>query len=77
MAEAAGEPIDPSTPTPQVWREYVSRVSAEAAAELMTEGAAGRFSDFETACDPADPIDQAIMATRMAVFPSHGLMPAP
>ncbi len=55
----------------------MSRVSAEAAPELMTEGAAGRFSDFETACDPADPIDQAIMATRMAVFPSHGLMPAP
>ena len=27
--------------------------------------------------DPADPLDQAIMATRAAVFPEHGLMPLP
>ena len=25
--------------------------------------------------DPADPVDQAIMATRKAVFPLHGLLP--
>jgi acetoin utilization protein AcuC len=77
LAEAAGEPIDPSTSTPESWREYVSRVSAEAAPELMTEGGADRFSAFETGYDPADPIDQAILATRTAVFPTHGLMPTP
>ncbi len=77
LAEAAGEPIDPSTPTPASWREYVSRVSSQAAPELMTEGGSGRFSAFETGYDPGDPVDQAIMATRNAVFPSHGLMPAP
>jgi hypothetical protein len=24
---------------------------------------------------PADPVDRAILATRKAVFPQHGLMP--
>jgi acetoin utilization protein AcuC len=75
LAEAAGRPIDPSAPTPQSWREYVSQVSAEAAPEFMTEGADGRYSSFETGYDPADPVDQAVMATRNAVFPLHGLMP--
>ena len=42
----------------------------------MTEGAPGAFADYETSGhDPADPVDQAIMATRKAVFPLHGLMP--
>jgi acetoin utilization protein AcuC len=77
LAEAAGEPIDPSTPTPEGWRQYVSLVSAEAAPELMTEGGTGTFSAFETGYDPADPVDHAVMATRNATFPSHGLMPTP
>jgi len=75
LAEAAGQPIDPSAPTPGSWREYVSEVSAEAAPELMTEGGDGRYSAFETGYDPAEPVDQAIVATRNAVFPLHGLMP--
>jgi len=43
--------------------------------ELMTDGASGDFTPFEAGFDPADPVDRAIMATRNAVFPSHGLMP--
>jgi acetoin utilization protein AcuC len=77
LAEAAGTPIDPSAPTPQPWREYVSRVTTQTAPELMTEGASAAFSRFETGYDPADPVDQAIMATRNEVFPLHGLMPDP
>ncbi len=30
---------------------------------------------FESGYDLADRVDQAIMATRKAVFPEHGLMP--
>ena len=75
LAEAAGQPVDPAAATPESWREYVSRVSAEAAPEFMTEGGDGRFSPFDTGYDPAEPVDQAIMATRNAVFPLHGLMP--
>ena len=41
----------------------------------MTEGAPGTFTDYETGHGPAGPVDRAIMATRKAVFPLHGLMP--
>jgi acetoin utilization protein AcuC len=75
LAEATGEPIDPSAPTPQLWREYVSQTAVEPAPELMTEGGTGQFAQFESGYDPAEPVDQAILATRNAVFPSHGLMP--
>jgi acetoin utilization protein AcuC len=77
LAEAAGQPIDPATATPQLWREYVSWTATETPPELMTEGGSGQFSRFETGYDPAEPVDQAIMAARNAVFPMHGLMPMP
>jgi acetoin utilization protein AcuC len=41
----------------------------------MTEQASARYPAFENGYDPDEPIDQAIMATREAVFPLHGLMP--
>jgi acetoin utilization protein AcuC len=41
----------------------------------MTEGAPAVFEPFESGYDPGQPTDQAIMATRNAVFPLHGLMP--
>jgi acetoin utilization protein AcuC len=75
LAEASGDPIDPATPTPQTWREYVSWVSAESPPELMTEGASTDFPSLDRGYDPADPVDQAIMATRNAVFPLQGLFP--
>jgi acetoin utilization protein AcuC len=75
LFEAAGRPLDPASPTPGRWREYVSAVTSQAAPETMTEGAPGTFTDYEAGHDPADPVDQAIMATRKAAFPLHGLMP--
>ena len=75
LAEASGQPIEPDTPTPGLWREYVQWVAAESAPELMTDGASADFPRCETGHDPADPVDQAIMATRNAVFPLHGLFP--
>jgi acetoin utilization protein AcuC len=41
----------------------------------MTEGAPTVFEPFESGYDPGQATDQAIMATRNAVFPLHGLMP--
>jgi acetoin utilization protein AcuC len=76
LAEAAGQPIDPASPTPQLWREYVHVTAAEAAPERMTEDASGQFSRFELGLDPGEPVDRAILATQNAVFPSHGLLPA-
>jgi acetoin utilization protein AcuC len=75
LAEAAGRPVDPATETPQSWRESVRQSVREDAPQLMTEGADGSFASFEAGYDPADPADQAILATRNAVFPLHGLMP--
>jgi acetoin utilization protein AcuC len=83
LAEAAGEPVDPATATPASWREYVTRRTGRPAPELMTErpggtdpgGAGPGYVPFESGHDPADPVDQAILATRAAVFPEHGLAP--
>ncbi len=75
LAEASGHPIDPATPTPPLWREYVDWVATEPAPELMTDGASAEFASYDAGYDPADPVDQAIMATRDAVFPLHGLFP--
>ncbi len=75
LAEAAGQPIDPATPTPAPWREYVARRTGLPAPEQMTDGASAGFVPFEFGYYPADPVDRAIMATREAVFPLNGLMP--
>jgi acetoin utilization protein AcuC len=75
LFEAAGLPLDPSVTTPGLWREYVSMVTNQTAPDTMTEGASGEFASFDDGYNPSDPLDQAIMATRKAVFPLHGLMP--
>ncbi len=75
IAEATGRPIDPATPTPQPWRDYVARRTRLPAPELMTEQAPATFPPFERGYDPADSVDQAIQATRNATFPHHGLNP--
>ncbi len=75
LAEATGQPIDPGTPTPAPWRDYVTKCTGLTAPERMTEGVPAVFKPFESGYDPGDPVDRAIMATRNAVFPLNGLMP--
>jgi acetoin utilization protein AcuC len=75
LAEAAGHPIGPQTQTPAAWRDYVAQRTGRTAPGHMTDGAPAKFQPFESGYDPADPVDRAIMATRNAVFPLHGLMP--
>jgi acetoin utilization protein AcuC len=77
LAEAAGCPIDPHARIPAPWREYAFRRTGREAPEVMTEGSEPKFARYESGYDPADPVDQAITATRSAVFPEHGLMPQP
>ncbi|MEU8320829.1 acetoin utilization protein AcuC [Nonomuraea sp. NPDC048881] len=77
IAEAAGHPVDPATPTPDAWRQYVRERTGEAPPLTMTDGRNPEFRDISGGYDPADPIDRAVMATRQAVFPLHGLDPMP
>jgi len=78
LAEAAGRPIAPETLTPQAWRDYVRERTGARAPERMTDSEHG--SDVEvwtwsSGYDPANPVDRAVLATRKAIFPEHGLDP--
>lgn len=73
LAEAAGFPIPPETPTPQRWREYVSERYGLVAPMRMTDGSDPTWADWADGYDPADPVDRAVLATHRAVFPAHGL----
>jgi acetoin utilization protein AcuC len=56
-------------------RDYVTRRTGLTAPEHMTEGAPAAFKPFESGYDPGHPADQAIIATRNAVFPLRRLPP--
>ncbi|WP_113698632.1 acetoin utilization protein AcuC [Nonomuraea lactucae] len=77
LAEVAGHPLDPATPTSQEWRRLVRERTGETPPLTMTDGRNPEFRDMSGGYDPGDPIDRAIMATRNAVFPLHGLDPIP
>jgi acetoin utilization protein AcuC len=74
VAIAAGQPIDPLTSTPQEWRAEVLRRTRQRAPERMTDGMDAGWKDFDDGYDPANRLDQAVLATRRAVFPHHGLV---
>jgi acetoin utilization protein AcuC len=67
--------VDPETATPERWRELARSVTGETAPRSMTDGSAGGYVSFSSGADPSDPVDRAIMRTRSAVFPAHGLLP--
>jgi acetoin utilization protein AcuC len=70
---AAGAPVDPETATPARWRELARTLTGETAPLAMTDGAAAHFVPFAAGADPGQPVDRAILRTRNAVFPAHGL----
>ncbi|NJP48222.1 acetoin utilization protein AcuC [Actinacidiphila epipremni] len=76
VAVAAGAPLEPATAVPEEWRHEVYARTRQFAPLRMTDGREPRWASFEDAgYDPADRLDQAILATRRAVFPLHGLLP--
>ncbi len=77
IAEAAGTPIDPQAQTPEGFREFVAQTLGRTAPARMTDGAHPWPKPFDQGFDPADPVDAAILATRTAVFPLHGLVADP
>jgi acetoin utilization protein AcuC len=75
MAEVGGYPVAAETPVPEEWSEYVERRTGKRPPLTMSDGGRPRVTDWSTGYDPADPLDQAILATRRAVFGYHGLDP--
>jgi acetoin utilization protein AcuC len=76
VAFAAGRPIAPEAETPEGWRHEVYRRTRRLAPLRMTDGRDAAWRGFDDAgYDPADRLDQAVLATRRAVFPLHGLLP--
>jgi acetoin utilization protein AcuC len=86
LAEAAAHPIPVGTAIPESWRAYVRERTGEIAPKRMTDSpgqGGGAMKDTATEVrtwgttgyDPANPLDQAVLATRRAVFPEHGLDP--
>jgi acetoin utilization protein AcuC len=41
----------------------------------MTDGASAVFTGWESGYDPESALDRAVLATRRAAFPLHGLDP--
>ncbi len=75
LAIAAGRPVDPELPVPGPWRELARSMTGETAPATMTDGVSPNYVSFAAEMDKADPVDRAIIRTRSAVFPAHGLSP--
>ncbi|MEV6631257.1 acetoin utilization protein AcuC [Actinoplanes sp. NPDC051470] len=73
LAVATGDPLDPHTPTPQAWRDLAAeRCPGTEIPDDLTDSVEITSKKWEPT---ADPVDKAVLATRMAVFPLHGLDP--
>jgi acetoin utilization protein AcuC len=71
LSIVAGEPLDPRTRVPEAWRAEMGK----GAPTTMTDGVDVTFEPFEDGFTPESRLDQAILATRRAVFPELGLDP--
>ena len=75
VAEASGAPVDPAAAVPARWLAHVREVFGRDAPAVMTDGEPATFTGWESGYDPDDAVDRAILATRRAAFPLHGLDP--
>jgi acetoin utilization protein AcuC len=73
LAEAAGYPIEPTTPTPKEWQDLVVARTGEQPPLTMTDDEPATYAGFAAGHDPANPVDRSIAATMRAVFPCHGI----
>jgi acetoin utilization protein AcuC len=75
LGVAAHVPVPPERPVPPDWTAHVTALLGRPGPARMTDGAQASFQPWEAGCDPADPVDRAVLATRRAAFPAHGLDP--
>lgn len=74
-AVVAGRPLALDAAVPEVWRRRVGAVVDGAVPTRFTDGVDDDFRAWAGGYDPDDAVDRAVMATRGAVFPHHGLDP--
>jgi acetoin utilization protein AcuC len=77
MGELVGARVPPETPVPESWRAFVAERLKVPSPALMTDGFEPKTRTWQSGYDPADPIDAAVLRTREAVFPWHGLAADP
>ena len=65
----------PASEVPQGWRDYVRERVGRPGPARLTDGRDAEHVPWSRGHDPADAVDRAVMATRRAVFPLHGLDP--
>lgn len=72
---AAHRPVPTSTPVPADWLDHVRTVLGRPGPAHMGDGRDPWWRSWEVGYDPDDAVDRAVLATRKAVFPLHGLDP--
>ncbi|MGW3557762.1 acetoin utilization protein AcuC [Streptomyces sp. NPDC000963] len=72
---AAHAPVEPASVIPSSWRDEVYARTRQLGPARMTDGRwPVDFRDWAEGYDPADRLDQAVLATRRAAFPLRGLL---
>jgi acetoin utilization protein AcuC len=77
LAEVAGRPLDPAVEVPGAWREHVERRLGRQGPRRMTDGREAAYRPWGEGYDPDTWLDRSVHATRMEIFPLHGLDPMP
>ncbi|GGT30783.1 acetoin utilization protein AcuC [Streptomyces purpureus] len=68
--------VEPASMIPESWRDEVYARTRQPAPRRMTDGRwPVTWREWEAGYDPADRLDQAVLATRRAAFPLRGLLP--
>lgn len=76
LATVLDRDVDPATPLPAEWIAHTATLTRQPLPTSMGDGVGtGGRIEFEPWGTGGDPVDDAIMATRSAVFPLHGLDP--
>jgi acetoin utilization protein AcuC len=75
LGVVAGRPIDPATATPPEWCEHVRTQLGRIPPRRMTDGRRPGYRDWPDGHDPESWLDRSIQATRVAIFPVHGIDP--
>ncbi len=73
LAVVAGRPLDPHTPIPEEWRDYVATATGHRGPTVMTDGRDPLFTDWSNGYNPDSWLDRSVEQTRREIFPWHGI----